>query len=115
MTHVADCSNEQFGLLTDISLFLLDNWFAMDRGPCDADFIRTCHLMHLQQEDCPCCLRLWFDREYLEPIQHLFSEPRSAARVEDRRVFSNIIQLIRVAPRRGVSLPDGVDLWGKPV
>jgi transposase len=37
----------------------------------------------------------WLKHEHLKRIQHLFPKPRGVARVDDRRVLSGIIHVIR--------------------
>jgi len=37
----------------------------------------------------------WIDQEHLKRIQHLFPKPRGVARVDDRKVLSGIIHVIR--------------------
>jgi transposase len=37
----------------------------------------------------------WLDRKHLKRIQHLFPKPRGVARVDDRKVLSGIIHVIR--------------------
>ena len=37
----------------------------------------------------------WLDQEHLKRIQHLFPKPRGVERVDDRRVLSGIIHVIR--------------------
>ena len=37
----------------------------------------------------------WLDQEHLKRIQHLFPKPRGVARIDDRKVLSGIIHVIR--------------------
>lgn len=37
----------------------------------------------------------WLDHEHLKRIQHMFPKPRGVARVDDRKVLSGIIHVIR--------------------
>ncbi len=37
----------------------------------------------------------WLDQEHVNRIQHLFPKPRVVARVDDRKVLSGIIHVIR--------------------
>ena len=41
----------------------------------------------------------WLDQERLNRIKHMFPKPRSVARVDDRRVLSGIIHVIRICLR----------------
>ncbi len=38
---------------------------------------------------------IWLDQEHINRIQHLFPKPRGVARVDDRKVLSGIIHVIR--------------------
>ncbi len=48
----------------------------------------------------------WLKREHLKPIQHLFPKPRGVERVDDRRVLSGIIHVIRNGLRWRDAPPD---------
>ena len=37
----------------------------------------------------------WLDHEHLKRIQHMFPKPRGVARIDDRKVLSGIIHVIR--------------------
>ncbi len=48
----------------------------------------------------------WLDQEHLKRIQHLFPKPRGVERVDDRRVLSGIIHVIRNGLRWCDAPPD---------
>ena len=60
-----------------------------------ADSIHCGVVIQGRQEDCPCRILFWLDHEHLKRIQHLFPKPRGVARVDDRKVLSGIIHVIR--------------------
>ena len=48
----------------------------------------------------------WLDQERLNRIKHMFPKPRGVARVDDRRVLSGIIHVIRNGLRWRDAAPD---------
>jgi len=48
----------------------------------------------------------WLDQERLNRIEHIFPKPRGVARVDDRRVLSGIIHVIRIGLRWRDAPPD---------